>query len=479
MAHTDGKFVAASGDDELEFAADSPKGVVKRKPQSGDIRATEAPEDEIEEHRDIAYTDPHVHEGFQTLLDWIVGDGYNLSPRNIPGSSDSQGQDDSEVVRVRELMQNSNFWRVFNDWVYFAMVDGHAFMELVVEDEQFDPRLLPTERMSIQTDEFGRVTEYILSPPGGGGGDDDITYEPHEVAELYFRKEPTQDFGRSFVEPISEQADMLRDMEIDYARFIATKAYPPVLWKLGSEEEKWTESQIENWLDTVEAIEPDSMLAAGHDVESEVVGVTSTSSTAGAMRLEGTFEHLENRVITGLGLPAILMNEEGGGQGDAVANMPAYKRRIRRLQNIVKSAVEQQILKSLMVESGSFEDFDSILPEFEFGEYSSAEKRLEVDKLLKLFNHLALTPEAFAERVGIDPETELPDIWQNVNGEEQLEILLQLGGNGDNIANPQGGSPTDTGGGAESAGGEVTSRQDPGADSSNGRNKKSPTEEED
>jgi hypothetical protein len=55
-------------------------------------------------------------------------------------------------------------------------------------------------------------------------------------------------------------------------------------------------------------------------------------------------------------------------------------------------------------------------------------------------------------------------------------MLAQLG---DNIQNPEGGSPTDTEGGAESAGGEVTSREDGTTDSSNGRNKKSVTEDED
>lgn len=458
-------------DEDVEFAADSPKGVVKRD-GSETTRTSQSSEQLIEEHRAIANGDPHVNEGFDTLLDWIAGDGFNLSARNIPGSSESQSQDDSEVVRLRELMHNSRFWVEFQDWVWHAMVDGHSFLELVVEDEQFKPKVLPTEDMEITTDKFGRVTKYKLQTPSG----DDVEYEPHEVADLYFKKAPDEDFGHSFVEAISEQADMLRDMELDYARFIATKAYPPILWNLGSEEEKWSDEQIENWLDTVESIEPDSMLAAGHDVESDVVGVTSTSSTAGAMKLEGTFEHLQNRIITGLGIPSMLMNEEGGNQSEAVASMPAFKRRIRRLQNVVRTTVEQQVFKSLMAEGGALEDFDGILPVFEFGEYSSAEKRLEVDKLLKLFNNGVLTPEALAERAGIDPETELPEFWGE--SEDHLEMLLKLAGNGDNIQNSEGGSPTDTGGGTDSAGGETTSPE-AGTDTSSDdqRNEQSVTED--
>lgn len=463
-------------DDRQDFAADSPKGVVKEDSGGSGFsgpRASEAPQQEIEEHRDIVRTDPHVHECLNTLLDWICGDGFNITPRNVPHTDMEQTEED--IASLRMLLHNSDFWRQFNDWVKHAGQDGHAFMELVVEDEQFKPRILPTERMHILTDEYGFVEKYALEPPSGGGPEDDnaTQYDPHEVAELWFTKDPTDDFGRSWVEPIKEQADILRDMEFDYARFVATKAYPPILWTLGTEDEQWSEDQIQGWLDTVDDIEPDSMLAAPHDVDSDVVGATSTSSSAGAMRLEATFEHLQNRIITGLGVPAAVMNMPDGGE--ATASMPSFKRRIKRLQNIVKSAVEQQILKSLMVES-SLDEFNDIVPEFEFGEHSSAEKRLEIDKLIKLYNNGFLSREAFAERAGIDPEVELPS--PDDLTEEIIPLIQQLAGSGDRIQNPDGGRPTDTGSGVESAGGEVTSRES-SRDESTQRNRQAVTEDED
>jgi hypothetical protein len=481
-------------EDSQDFAADSPKGVIKETSNStsgGSFtgpRSTEPPKKEIEEHRDIARTDPHVHESLQTLVDWVCGDGFNISPRHISGVNDSGGTgqtatlDESQlaqqqqVPRLRRLTQNSEFGRVIDHWVEYALQDGHAFMEIVVQDERFRPRVLPTERMHKKTDEYGFVTQYALEPPGGGGPDDDnaTTYDPHEVAELWFTKDPTDDFGRSFIEAIKEQANMLRDMEFDYARFVATKAYPPVLWTLGTEEEQWSEDQIQGWLDTVEEIEPDSMLAAPHDVDHDVVGVTSTSSSAGAMKFEGTFKHLENRVVTGLGVPAILVNMDGSS-GEATASMPSFKRRIKRLQNVVKSAVEQQILKSLLVES-SLDEFDGIVPEFNFGEHSNAEERLEIDKLIKLYQTGMLTREAFAERAGIDPEVELPSPDELTA--EIIPLITSLAGSGDRIQNPDGGSPTDTGTGAESAGGEVSSRES-SRDESEQRNRQSITEDED
>jgi hypothetical protein len=480
-------------EDRGEFAADSPKGVVKEEQPGSQFegeRSSEAPKKEIEKHRNIARTDPHVHEAIHTLIDWVCGDGHNISPRHIAGVNGPGGGetgsgariDESELAQsqkvpaLRDLTQNSEFGRVFGQWVEYAIQDGHSFMELVIEDEQFRPRLLPTERMHKKTDEYGFVTKYALEPAGGGGPDDQeaTIYDPHEVAELWFTKDPLDDFGRSFVEPISEQADMLRDMEFDYARFVATKAYPPILWTLGTEEEQWSEDQIDGWLETVNSIEPDSMLAAPHDVDHDTVGVTSTSSSAGAMKLEGTFEHLQNRISTGLGVPALILNMDAS-TGEATASMPSFKRRITRLQNVVKNAVEQQIFKSLLVE-GALEEFDGVIPEFNFGEHSNAEDRLEIDKLIKLYQTGMLTRESFAERAGIDPEVELPSPDELT--EEIIPLITSLAGTGDNIQNPDGGSPTDTGTGAESAGGEVTSREG-SRDESNQRNRQGVTEDED
>lgn len=467
-----------------EFSADSPKGLIKEE-QAGNRfdgeRSTEAPSDEILANRDVARTDPHVHEAIFTIIDYICGDGHNISPRHIAGVNEGGGEtgasatlneaeleEQQNIPQLRKLFATSNFGRVFNNWVEYAVQDGHAFMELVVEDEQFRPRLLPTERMHIKTDRYGFVEKYALEPPGGGGPDDQeaTQYDPHEVAELYFTKDPVDDFGRSFVEPIREQANMLRDMEFDYARFVATKAYPPILWTLGTEEEQWSEEQIGGWLDTLDNIEPDSQLAAPHDVDHDTVGVTSTSSSAGAMKLEGTFKHLEKRIATGIGVPALILNMKSS-TGEATAQMPSFERRIRRLQNIVKSAVEQQIFKSLLVES-ALDEFNGVLPEFEFGEHSNAEDRLEIDKLLKLYNNGMLNRDAFAERAGIDPEVELPAPEQLTS--EIIPLIKQLAGRGDAIQNPQGGSPTDTGGGAESAGGEVIDRESGESDVDDGRN---------
>jgi hypothetical protein len=411
-------------------------------------------------------------------LDWVAGDGYNLSPRNIEGTNITQTPE--QVGKMRALLQGSGFWGELVQWADTAVTDGHAFMELVVENDRFKPRVLPTGRMLKKTDEFGNPEQYGLLPPDSPGDignvdefpDEAEVYDNHEVAELTFWEQPGDSLGGSLIEGIQEQADILRDMEIDYARFVATKAYPPIIWNCGTQEEKWTENQIDGWLEEVETIQPDSMIAAPHDVDHDIVGVTSTSSSAGAMRLEETFKHFENRIVTGLGVPAILMNMET--DGDEASVMPSFKRRIKRLRNTLKEAVENQILRSIL--NNSMEAGGDVVPEFEFGEHSSAEKRLEVDKLLKLYNNGLLTREALAERAGIDAEMELPD--ESELG-DIIEIINQLAGKGDNIQNREGGSPTDTGSGAESSGGEVKSRDSPENVDDDSRNRQAPTEDED
>ncbi|MFC6953770.1 phage portal protein family protein [Halorubellus litoreus] len=450
-------------DGNLEFALEAPIGVVKQKGPGGNVRPTDPPVQQITENRLIADTDPHVGEGVQTLVDYLVGSGFVIKPKNIPFTDEEQTHQD--IAELKRLIESSNFEEVLQLWVWHALVDGTGYIEIVWEDEVFSPRLLPSEKIKILTDEFGRVTGYEMEVPG----DDPVEYGPYDVAHLKFHYHPGEDYGRSLIERFGEQADMLRDMEIDMARFVATKAYPPVLWKLGTDDRHYTPTQIDEWLDTVEAIEPDSMLAVGHDVDFDVVGTTSTSSQGGVLNLEGTFTHLLGRMSAGLGVPMHLMLDTEGSQNQALSTMPKFDRRIKRYQRIIKTTVEQVVFRSIMGHPTP-EDYQEVLPEFEFGEHSSDEERLETQEALDLFFAGFLTREAFATRVGIDPEVEMPT-------EEQLRseivpVIQDLQGAGDNVMNPDGGHPTNNGTGGEDSSRAAKTRQNPERQSDDSRPKR-------
>lgn len=448
-----------SGGSPYEFAADSPQAILAQATGTGgEPRPVSAPVQDIEEHRLIADTDPHVGEAVDTLVDYLVGAGFHIQPANVPGTDTEQT--DEDIADLKRLLEVSSFEHELGRWVWHALVDGTGFLEIVVEDDHFRPKVLPTDQMEIQTDEFGNETKYIQTPPGGG---DDIEFDPHEAAVLRFRRHPGEEFGRSVVERVKEQADMLRDMEIDTARFVATKAYPPIVWECGTNDRPWTQDEIDDWLAELDTLEPESMLAVGHDVDHTVAGVTSTSSTAGAMRLEETFMHMIRRIATGLGIPADLMNEDTLN-GDALQmSMQKFDRRIQRYRNIIRDAVRFQVFPSIMGDATAVE-FNDLPPQFEFGKHSSEEERLEADLAMRLVNNNLLTFEAAAKRLGIDPEKELPDNVQDIDGEEQMRIIQELAGRGDEIQNPSGGRPTNTGGGTQSSGREATTRQNPDED---------------
>lgn len=447
---------------EYEFAADSPKAVIRQTSGGGgEPRPKQPPAQAIEEYRLIADTDPHVGEAVETLVDYLVGSGFTIQPANIPGTDTEQT--DEDIADVKRLIETSSFESVLIDWVWHALVDGTGFLELVIENDQFRPKVLPTEDIEIVTDEFGNITQFIQSGEGG----DDIEFDPHEIAILRFKRHPDEDFGHSIIEGVQEQADILRDMEIDTARFVATKAYPPILWRLGSEERPRTEDEIDEWVDNIEDIEPESMIAVSHDVEQDIVGVTSTSSTAGAMRLEETFKHFIRRIATGIGVPADVMNEDVLSGDELQVALQKFDRRVKRYQNIIRDAVRTQIFPSLMADSTMLE-FSDLPPDFEFGKHSSEEERLDARMAINLVNNAMLTREAAAKRMGIDPETEMPT---GSALDEHIAILQTLAGLGDNIQNPQGGGQTDTGGGAQSPGREATTRDNPQEDRSGNRDR--------
>jgi hypothetical protein len=403
--------------------------------------------------RAIRRTDPHVAEMVNTLVDYLVGSGFNVAPANIPYTD--AGQESSEIADFKQLVEMGLTDPIMYEWVDVAVTDGTGFLELVVEDDVFKPKVLPTELMSIITDEKGIITGYEMQNPSE---QDPISFDVYDLAMLRFHVYPGEDFGRSLIEPIQEHVDMLRDMEIDLARFIATKAYPPILWNLGNEERPWSPQQMRDWLNSLADIEPTSMIAAGHDVEHDVVGVTSTSSAAGALNLDSTFTHLLTRMHAGMGVPKFLLQDEGNGRNNAVATMPKFDRRIQRYRRIIRSVIRFQMFVSILGGDGDPAEYAELPPDFEFGQHSSEEERLETEEAIKMFTMGFLSREAAAERMGIDPEQEMPD---ETELGDIVALLQELAGKGDEIVNPDGGRPTETGTGTESSGRAVKTRQNP------------------
>lgn len=440
-------------DGNLEFALDSPVAAIKQKGPGGKIRPTQPPREAMREHRLVADTDPHIAEGIQTLVDYLVGSGFLIKPKNIPFTDEEQTDDD--IADLKALFEKSRFEESLQLWVWHALVEGTSYLEIVWEDEVFQPRLLPADKMVIVTDEFGRLTGYEMEVPGE---QKPVEYGPYDIAHLKFHYHPGEDYGRSLVERFGEQTDMLREMEIDLSRFIATKAYPPIVWKLGTDERRYSQTQINAWLDMVESIEPDSMLAVGYDVEHDVVGTTGTSSQGGVLNLDGTFVHLLGRMSAGLGVPMHLLLDTEGSQNQALSTMPKFDRRIKRYQRIIKSVVEQVIFRSILGHPTP-ENYTEILPVFEFGEHSSDEERLQTQEALDLFFAGFLKREAFAQKVGLDPEVDMPTTEELTS--EIIPIIHELQGAGDAVMNPNGGHPTDTGTGGDDTSRAAKTRQNP------------------
>ena len=444
-------------DDEqvANFSLDSPKAVTRRNSgANGKPRPDEPPDARIDQHRAIRRTDPHVSEMVNTVVDYITGVGFNVAPANIPNTE--EGQSDEEVAAFKLLIESSDFKPVLDQWVDTALTDGTGFLEIVVEDEKFKPKVLPTKLVSVQTDEYGTIIGYELDAPSVA---EPIEFAPDEIAILRFFPVPGQSFGRSIIEPIQEVADMLRDMEIDYARFIETKAYPPVIWKLGDEDRYYSQTQLSDWLDTMEDIQPESMIAVNHDVDHEVVGTTSTSSSAGAMSLEPVFKHLLHRIHAGVGVPPFLTGMDTDiNRNTSVAVMPKFDRRIQRFRETLRHTIRYQVFVSILAGDGEVEDYRGLPPDFEFGEHSSEEERLETEEAIRMFQAGFLTRSAAAERMGIDPEMEMPDESELP---EIIDLLRELSGRGDEIQNPEGGRPTEDGTGARSSSGSVAGRQNP------------------
>jgi len=140
MSDVKAEMMRRVSDGRINFALDSPKAVMRQSGGSdGRPQPVDAPEQDIRQHRAIADQDPHVGEAIHTLVDYLVGSGFNIKPANVPYTD--QEQTDEDISDFKLLVETSNFNTVLGEWVWHALVDGTAFVEIVVEDDVFKPKV--------------------------------------------------------------------------------------------------------------------------------------------------------------------------------------------------------------------------------------------------------------------------------------------------------------------------------------------------
>lgn len=332
-------------------------------------------------------TDSYIRQGVDKYIDQIFKEGYDFYGKN---------EQSVEYLKLRlrfmaevTAMPTSQFLiEIAEDVVKYA----NCF---VAKSRAKDPNQLPpgititglgdaepvagyfpinATTIKMKRDKTGIVKGYQQEVDGG---DKPVKFKPEDIVHIYYKREKGHAFGTPFLWPVLDDVRALRQAEENVLRMMYRNIHPFNHVSVGTDENPGTTTEIEEVQDALDNMEVD-----GGIVTSSRVVIKPIASDQ-VINAEPYLKHIEARVFSGMGIPAILF-----GRGDTANRSTGDNQssemadRIKAVQKTIENFINEFIVRELLVEGG----YDPVLnPDdnviFRF-------KENDVDSLIKYENHV-------------------------------------------------------------------------------------------
>ena len=382
----DGLLVLA-GLKEIETVETKPMSNVKK----GKGKERERPIDNRDLYWSIFRTDPLVGACIEFTKSFIIGAGLKVTLVDLDGN-------EVVVPEFNDIIRRSKTRTITSMFILDALVDGTGYFEKLMskdgnEINKFN--VVPARTMVVYRDQKGEIEKYVQEL--GDSEDDYVEFKPSEIVAYRNRALSGSAYGRSDVEPVTEASEILRDMTIDLANFISTKAYAPIVWKLGTSEMPWSKPEVDAWAADREDVEPGDQISVQGDVSSEVVGV---GDNAFDVRPYLTF--FASMVVSGLRVPATLTSVITDiGQFTADSQSNAYARRINDIRTELSELLEVELFDYIVKYNGYG---DNLRSKVEWLRHDNESVRLEVNNAVQLVQNSIISPEEARMKLNYDQE---------------------------------------------------------------------------
>jgi HK97 family phage portal protein len=277
------------------------------------------------------------------------------------------------------------------------MVYGNAYVELIeiggkiVRLQNVNPY-----KMVVKREINGDVTEYIQEI--GDNESDYPHWTPDRMIHFKNREITGKPYGISDIEPILEDAEILRDMGMDLANFISNKAYPPIVWKLGTSDKPWGRADVEKWGKKREEPGPGDQISVSGDIEAEVVGVAKQT-----LDISSYLEFYAASIISGLRIPSAvisIINDLSPFIGEQ--QKYAHRRRINDLQSYIAEKLEVEGFDEIIAVNG----YGKIRVEVVWSLHDDEDERKRVNNIIQLVQNGVITINEARVQAGFP---EVPD----------------------------------------------------------------------
>jgi hypothetical protein len=287
--------------------------------------------------------------------------------------------------------------------------------------------LIPTEQARILRDKHNKPKSYLqrTNPLTYAPTDRDPQWPAEKVIHLSFDKKPGRAFGTPFLSNALDDVVALRQMEEDIQNLVHRELFPLYKYRIGTADQPAEPEEIDQAAAEIENLRAEGGLILPYRHDVEVIG-----SNGSALDASAYLDHFKERVAIGLGVAPHHLGMSLGGGNRAVTERldTALYDKIKHYQKQFAEMVRVNIFNELLFEGGfdplvnPYESSVSDRCYFKFNEIDvDTQVKKETHIIQKYVNSLITLTEARTQ-LNIDPEVELDDLYNSIQGKVQVDI---------------------------------------------------------
>ena len=435
----------ASSGGQRELASEFIKQIVYKTNDDNDF---EEPDFDMEDIENAYNTDSYVRQGVDKYVDQIFKEGYSFYGKDV-NTVEYLKLRLEYIAEATETPTNQFLMDIAEDLVKY----GNC---MIVKSRSNDVNLLPQgvnvqglggkdpvvgyfcanpSTMTVMRDEHGVITKWKQETDAG-----EQEFNPEDVIHFYYKRPKGNAYGTSFLVPVLDDIRALRQAEENVLKMMYRNIYPFHHVKVGTEDQPGTEKEVDKIIEEI-----NNMDVEGGIVTTERVTITPIASDK-VIDAEPYLRYMEDRVFSGMGIPAIMWGRGDTANRSTGDNMTSEMAdRIRAITKIIEMFFNSFIVKELLMEGG----YDPVLnpdqvAELKFHDNDVDVKiKKEVHAIYK-YEHNAITEDEMRELLGMDPiaDTDREKLFVELITRETLKLQAELNAESDSSDSSTGSKET-------------------------------------
>lgn len=242
------------------------------------------------------------------------------------------------------------------------------------------------------------------------GSDKTVKFKPEDVVHFYYKRAKGNAFGTPFLLPVIPDVKALRQAEENVLKMMYRNIHPFYHFAVGDSAAAGTPTEIDSVGAAIEDMDVEGGLLTTNRVVVKPIASNQVIDAAPYL------SYLEQRVFSGMGIPAIMFGRGNTANRSTGDNMQSEMAdRIKAIQKTIEMFFNSFIISELLREGG----YDPILQpennvEFRFKENNLDSMIKSEVHALYLYEHNAIDEDEMRTLIGRDPITDRSKMHQTL-----------------------------------------------------------------